>query len=315
MDVNKTLMTTDFYQQVRRLLRHGYTLEDNIRFISPLSLQSVSRGQCEVNKVSEARLEIEVSSEGLTGALGALPTAYTEWLIERFYRYGDKSAKDFLDIFSHRLHQLRYQSWLHSHYYARAEFESVIPLSREIAALSGTLHQLPVLRSQRNAFLSAGPVRSMTGLEQWLGLFLGVGVAITPFRGSWRQADVALRARAGLHSLTLGMAPMLGQAYHDIQSGFTLAIGPVTQADVERFLPDGPLFRAIRARIEGWLGQGLDMVVDLLIDSTTSVPTPLGEAKLGFDTCLGREVAATRGWRNLRIADSFMEEDLCKHIS
>jgi len=306
MDVMLSAKRMNFYQRVRGLLRQGYSLENELRFISPLSLESYENNTSEVRESTPGHFEIEVANDGLTGVSGALPVAYTEWLIERFYRYGDTSAKDFLDIFTHRLQSLRYRSWLYSHAYARAEYEGVYPLAREIASLSGTLHQSGLLQSQRHAFLPGLGVRSMKGLEQWLALFIGSGVSITPFHGCWRQVDTGMQARVGGHSLTLGMAPMLGQMYHDIQSGFSLSIGPIRQADIDNFLPGKPFFKTIQQRVEAWLGPGLDMVVELLIDAKDSTPLILGTSRLGFDCCLSQ--SAPGKLRTMRIADVSTKE-------
>ncbi|MGG9016259.1 type VI secretion system baseplate subunit TssG, partial [Escherichia coli] len=52
---------------------------------------------------------------GLTGAAGALPVAYTEWLIEKKLRYNDYAPKAFMDMFDHRMYCLSSLSWQKMH--------------------------------------------------------------------------------------------------------------------------------------------------------------------------------------------------------
>ena len=141
-----------FYQQVRlllRKLRDGRTtdatlLDEQVEFISTLSLDA-PHGEVENLRQETPCSPIEVRAwhNGLTGAMGALPTAYSEWLIARQYRYGERSAKAFLDMFGHRLYCLDYLAWQKHHLYARAEAEAQPPLQTAIMALSGLLMSRP----------------------------------------------------------------------------------------------------------------------------------------------------------------------------
>jgi len=67
--------------------------------------------------------EVIVAFMGLTGPVGALPRFYTDQLLERA-RVKDRTLRDFLDQFNHRLISLFYRAWEKSRFwtgYERAE--------------------------------------------------------------------------------------------------------------------------------------------------------------------------------------------------
>ncbi|SPP32138.1 hypothetical protein ARAF_2031 [Arsenophonus endosymbiont of Aleurodicus floccissimus] len=120
MAMTFSLLGGSFYQNARRLLRKGFRKgrqvsvpDDVVRFESVLTLDAPER-EVESFTVDERTAEattycMAVNHFGLLGTHGALPLRYTEWLIDRRYRYNDDSAKAFLDVFNHRLLSLRFQ--------------------------------------------------------------------------------------------------------------------------------------------------------------------------------------------------------------
>ena len=301
MDLSKILSPHNFFQQVRLMLRrltrqqgkdNTQVLEEQLSFISPLSLDAPKGEVTSVMPLDEQRWQIEVAAHGLTGALGALPTVYTEWMIERYYRHGDKTAKAFLDIFTHRLHSLRYLAWQKYHYYAMAEFSANRPLSQAIRALSGMTNGIPSQQQEQFADLFAHSVRSLLNMETWLKHRFSVVAKVTPFTGGWQVMDHALCCRLGDPSQTLAAAPMLGSVYWDRQSHFTVTLGPVPMKDAALFLPKGKHYQNLWSHIREYVGQGLDFDIDLLIESKSNVMTPLGGGRLGLDICLGHSKGA-----------------------
>lgn len=296
MDLSKALSKHNFFQQVRVMLlklkksgsmKSRQVLEDQLYFVSPLSLEA-QRGEVgPIKSLANNRWQVQVSSHGLTGAMGALPTTYTEWLIERYYRYGDTAAKAFFDIFNHRLQCLRYLAWLKYHFYAQAEFEVTMPLSSAIRGLSGFKEGEPSLQKERVATLFAHPVRTMVNLETWLKTLYGVPVTITPFTGGWRKMAPSLCSRLGEQGRTLGDAPMIGSVYWDRQSHFTVTVGPILMPTACQFLPEGPSFASLLRHIQEFVGAGLDFDIDLLIQHAGTPRSSLGTGRLGLDICLG----------------------------
>lgn len=301
MDLKPHYSRHIFFQQVRVMLQKlsrqkklppEQILEDHLRFISPLSLNAGEGEIGEICLTQEQQWQVEVFASGLTGAMGALPTAYTEWLIGRYYRYGDTAGKAFLDIFNHRLHSLRFLSWQKYHYYAAGEFMGSPPLSQAIRALAGVLQQSTVFQQEKFAGLLVHPVRSLVNLEIWLQQHFAVPARIIPFTGSWKRVDRTLCCRLGDPQQSLGAAPMLGSVYRDIQSNFNLTLGPVKHDDASLFLPEGRYYNQLWQQIRDYVGIGLDFEIDLLIDNAQSTTAVLGLGILGLDICLAQRYPA-----------------------
>ena len=296
MDLITLFSPHNFFQQVRTMLRllsrkqktdSKSVLEEQIQFVSPLSLDAPQGEIGSVIRRGRNRWQVEVAAHGLTGALGALPTVYTEWLIERHYRYGDITGKAFLDIFNHRLHTLRYLAWQKYHYYAMAEFSASRPLSEAIRAFAGVIHSVDSFQQESFADLFAHPVRSMLNLETWLKHTFAVRAKIKPFTGEWRAMAPEFCCCLDHSSQKLGSAPMVGSVYWDKQSHFTVTLGPMQFQDAGLFLPQGKHYKKLWSQIRDYVGAGLDFDIDLLIKNTSSGITALGAGQLGLDICLG----------------------------
>jgi type VI secretion system protein ImpH len=291
MDLTRITSRFNFYQQVRSLLRKlrdGNTtaaqiLDNKLHFVSTLSLDAPDGQITSIEQeIPEGPLNITVWNNGLTGAMGALPTVYGEWLIERHYRYGDRSAKAFLDIFGHRLYCL----------YAHAESESEPPLKQATLAFAGLLISSSVFNEENYAHLFSSPVRSLVNLEVWLSHYYGTSVHIEPFTGRWKTVDETEHCQLGKQEQPLGIAPMIGRVRWEVQSHFDVTLGPIEQDKSQHFLPQGKFYQEVWARIREYVGPGLDFKVYLSITSENSSPSPLGEGQLGQHISIGRRASS-----------------------
>lgn len=314
MDLNHCGNRKNFFNQVRQILKtvsrqyqgdKEKLLDEKIQFVSPLSLDAPKGDVGEISLTSDKRWRVNVWSRGLTGALGALPTVYTEWLIERYYRYGDRAGKAFLDIFTHRLQCLRFLAWERYHYYAQAELREEMPLAEATQALCGVLHEQSSFSDGRYASLLAPAVRSMVNLESLLHHALTVPVSIRPFSRRWQRADPALCCQLGNAVYPLGYAPMLGSTRWEHQNCFLLTLGPLTQQQALRFFPGEKDYSRLCVQLREYLGPGLDFEIDICIDNHSSPLKPLAESQLGRDACLGRD--HTRSSRTLRLSKELTE--------
>lgn len=285
-----------FYQQIRlllRKLRDGHTtdaalLDEKLRLTSTLSLDA-PHGQVESLRqdAPDAPLQMTAWYNGLTGAMGALPTAYSEWLIERQYRYSDRSAKAFLDLFDHRLYCLSYLAWQKYHLCAQAESDGQPPLQTAILALSGLLMSTPSPAIAQHAPLFASSVRSMINLERWLCALFGVPAQIIPFTGGWRSVAVDECCQLGNPKQILGIAPMVGRARLEVHAHFDVVLGPMSPETSRRFTPPGRDGRDLWLCVRDYIGPVVDFSVSLIISSAGLAPRPLGMSVLGLDLCLG----------------------------
>lgn len=302
MDLTRITSRFNFYQQVRTLLhklRGGKTatadiLDTKLQLVSALSLEAQSGQIASIEQEMPGDpLRITVWQNGLTGAQGALPTAYTEWMIERQYRYGDHSAKAFLDMYGHRLYCLDYLAWQKNHLYALAESETQLPLQQATLALTGLLTSMSVSGGENYAHLFSSPVRSLVNLEVWLSHYYGVPVHITPFTGGWKTVDESEYCQLGKPGQTLEVAPMIGRVRWEVQSHFDVTFGPMEQERSQHFIPQGKFYQEIWARIREYVGPGLDFSIHLNISSGNSPPAPLGDGRLGLDICIGHRDPAS----------------------
>lgn len=285
-----------FYQQVRLLLRRlrprslrdlEPTLGKHFSFTSPVTLDAPESEVGKVEAINDSLWEIETLTHGMTGVHGALPTAYTEWIIHRYYRYGDQSARAFLDIFNNRMQSLRYRAWLKYHYYALAEVSEELPLSKALYALAGVSDSSDTFQDTSSLAIFAHPVRTMMRLEIWLKWLFNAEIRIIPFVQCWQPVPIEQQCRLGSLSLCLGQAPVIGHVYRDIQSRFRIIIGPLSAGDAARFLPDGPDYLRLWRRIYDYVGSSLEFDGELQISHSKETIKPVGRGILGLNLCLG----------------------------
>ncbi|SUY92965.1 Uncharacterized protein conserved in bacteria [Buttiauxella agrestis] len=296
MDLTRITSRFNFYQQLRTLLRKlrdGKTpepevLNSKLKLISSLSMETPQGQIASIRQdTSEDPLSITLWQNGLTGAMGALPNAYSEWMIERHYRYGDHGAKDFLDIFGHRLYCLDYLAWQKNHLYAHAESDQPPPLKQATLALSGLLTSPSMFGGETYAHLFAAPVRSLVNLEVWLSHYYGVPARINPFTGCWKIIDDTEICRLGQPVQTLETAPMIGRARWEVQSHFDVTFGPMEQVMSHHFIPQGKFYQGLWSRIREYVGPGLDFTVHLNVSNRNQSLVPLGTGQLGLNMCIG----------------------------
>lgn len=302
MDLTRITSRFNFYQQIRTLLqklRGGKTetadiLDTQLRLVASLSLEAPCGQIASIeHEMPCDSLRITVWQNGLTGAQGALPTAYTEWMIERQYRYGDHSAKAFLDIFGHRLYCLDYLAWQKNHLYALAESETQLPLKQATLALTGLLTSMSVSGGEHYAHLLSSPVRSLVNLELWLSHYYGVPAHIKPFTGGWKAVAETERCQLGRVDQPLEIAPMIGRVRWEVQSHFDVTFGPMDQERSQHFIAQGKFYREIWARVREYVGPGLDFSIHLSISSHSTPPAALGVGRLGLDMCIGHRKPGT----------------------
>lgn len=301
-----SLLGGSFYQNVRRLLnkclRKGRQVsvpDDVVRFESVLTLDAPER-EVESLSVDEPTTEettycMAVNHFGLLGTHGALPLRYTEWLIDRRYRYGDDSAKAFLDVFNHRLLSLRFQAWQKYRLYVNAELNTKRQLPAVIAAVTGlSAEQMACLPAADMSGLLSTSVRSLVNLERLLQREFQLAVKIQPFYGRWQK--VVSEYQAILGGCRLGAAPVIGQYFWDIQSHFLIQFTCSTPQQWEKFLSNSDVYSQLNQRVALFTGGILSFSLELLVAFKGTGITLDGQFNLGKHGYLGNEArsAATR---------------------
>ena len=133
---------------------------------------------------------MRVNFMGLTGPSGVLPLVYSELVIDRL-RERDRTLRDFLDIFNHRMISLFYQAWEKYRFFVPYERGERDRFSHHVLALLGLGHARaagPAGRSRRFAVVLQRPALAARAL--------GDGPA-PGARGLFRRAggDRAVRGR------------------------------------------------------------------------------------------------------------------------
>lgn len=287
-----------FYQQIRILLRKwrnektqdASLLNENMQIVSALSLEAPQGEIVRLEQATpDAPVRVTAWRNGLTGAMGALPVAYSEWMTERLYRYSDQSAKAFIDIFGHRLYCLDYLAWQKNHLYALTESQFQPPLQTIVFALTGQLTTADKSGLGSPAPLFSSSVLSLVNLECWLEQKFGIPAIITPFTGGWCDVPDADRCLLGGTQQSLGMAPMIGNQRLERDSHFDVLLGPMSSIQSRRFLPENHDWQVLQDCIRNYVGPAINFSIQLSVSNTDEPPCSSDRRALGRGLCLGTE--------------------------
>ena len=296
-----------FFQAVR-LLRRASSFNGNneseqnhnlVRFKSRLSLESpsaeihdLSGPVLESNKKGPRKpLSMVVNFLGLTGSSGALPSSYTEFLIERKIKYRDHALRDFLDIFNHRFVDLFYKSWAKHRLYVDWEENQKDGVVRNVLDLLG--FGTDNLREKLNvenvgvsdlsiAYYSGimiGDTRTADGLSSIIQDQFGIKNEVLQFRGQWVKIPEAQCTSLGEHENVLGEGSMLGVMYWDQQSSFRVRLGPLTKTEFESMLPNKKRFERLSSFISFYVGPTLDFDIQVVLARDDAPVCTLGGEK------------------------------------
>jgi type VI secretion system protein ImpH len=287
--------------------------EEAVRFATHLSLMFPPSEIHEITdesddpksgQVSPSRMT--VSFMGLTGPLGVLPRHYTEFLIQRAGQK-DFAARDFFDLFTHRLVSFFYRAW--EKYRCAIGFERAARQGAHVDHFTEVLYSLAGLGpealrrrvSSRGrpllsyAGLLAQRPHSAAGLAGILRDHLGAPVTIAQFVGRWMslsREDWTCLGSQGSNNNMLGAGAMLGQTVWETQSKFQVLIGPLTYQQYRRFLPGGSALQSARELTRFMASPELEFEIRLSL-SASEVPCCRlgtegeGRTQLGWSTWLG----------------------------
>lgn len=230
-------------------------------------------------------LSLTVGFMGLTGPSGALPTSYTELLIERRNFYRDTAAHRFFDVFTHRAVSLFYEAWRKHRFYLAYEAGDRDRFTRNVLDLVGMgltplqsrLQQagggIPdVFLTHYAGLLSQKPV-SAINLAALLRGYFKVDAEVEQFVGQWIGVPQAEQTCLGQHSCKLGEDAFAGERIWDRQTKICVKLGPLSDAEFADFLPGQPGAIAMTELVQFCVGQSLACDVTLRLNKKC-VPTP-----------------------------------------
>jgi type VI secretion system protein ImpH len=233
---------------------------------------------------------LEVAFMSLTGSEGTLPAPYCELVLERSRAEGmpgapsgpDDDARDFLDIFNHRLISLFYRGRKKHRVALGAGGEQVALLERLLFQLIGFNEGVAVRDLYREdsrvpvqprvllryAGMLAGGQRSMAGLQAMLTDALGAPVRGAPAPGRWlpleERFQTALGGRLGRNH-ALGVDTVLGGRAWDASGAIALEIGPLDVAQFRALQPGGSRYELLVFMTRFYLREDLDVEVKLTL--------------------------------------------------
>ncbi|HUI79844.1 MAG TPA: type VI secretion system baseplate subunit TssG [Bryobacteraceae bacterium] len=238
--------------------------------------------------------KMTVNFFGLDGALGVLPTRYTETVLERLYA-GDTTLRDFLDLLNHRMISLLYRAWEKYRFPVTYERERQDRFTGYLFDLIGLgskgLEDRQPIADQSLVYytgLLAQCPRSATAFRLILCHFFQVPVEIVEFAGAWRRLDASSQTQlnegfSSTEQLGIGMA--LGDEVWDQQSVVRVRLGPLTRAQYAEFLPAGRAHGPLKAVARFFCGCDLDVELQLVLQREEAPRFGLGDGtapKLGW---------------------------------
>ncbi|MBX9348152.1 type VI secretion system baseplate subunit TssG [Chromobacterium vaccinii] len=250
---------------------------------------------------SDASDEMTISFLGLTGPSGALPTAYTELLLERRLRHRDDTMHAFFDLFSHRAASMFFDAWCKYRSWINVEAGERDGFTRNLLDLGGV--GLSQLRQQMGpgaeldermfvyyaGLLSQKPLSAQSLLTLVEGFF-GVDASLEQFAGQWLQVPQGEQSQLGMDGCELGLSAFAGERIWDRQTKLKLRLGPLRREQFNALQPHAAGAQALRALMKFALGHGLAAEVCLVLDERDVQPAALGSAtlSLGGDSWMGR---------------------------
>jgi type VI secretion system protein ImpH len=251
-----------------------------------------------------APTEMTVNILGLTGPNGPLPQHVTEQVIEQLGR-GKRGARDFLDVFNHRLISLLYRA--HKKY--RPQLDPRGPAHGRVSTVLFSLLGMgfPELRRRlglddRSLLAYTGFFvnrhRPVVGLERVVRHCFGVEAKVDPFHGRWQSIEREDRTRIGIsgRNRRLGLDTVLGGRYWDQAASFEVKLGPMPFAKFRSFLRSGEAFAPLAALVRFYAREELDFTFRLSLPKREIPPLRLTRqrangALLGWTSWLRDETA------------------------
>lgn len=268
-----------------------------VRFRAAMSLAFPA---AEIETLSDdgaAPQAMSVTFLGLSGPSTVLPLHYAV-AVWREFRNRNTALRDFFDLFNDRLIAFFYRAW--------AKYRVPISVERAVVkgddAISETLRGLIGFGTDHlsgrvaigehtllhySGFLSHFP-RNAASLESMLCDYFRLPIRVVPFDGRWLALPRDQRTQLSTFGsfATLSSDAVIGESYWDVESSFTIEIGPVDYAAFVSFMPSSDNLRRLAQltmlyvspelglRVELCLQR--DEVPSLQLDGGGQVPPQLG---------------------------------------
>jgi type VI secretion system protein ImpH len=231
---------------------------------------------------------ISVTFIGLTGASGVLPQHYSAALWREF-RNRNSALRDFFDLFNDRLIGFFYRAW--------AKYR--IPIAIERGAIGGLDGASEAMRAliglgtehlsgragvpehallHYSGLLSHFP-RNAVSLEHLLSDYFRLPIRVVPFDGRWLSlpkdqcSRISANDRDPGHFCRLSVDAVVGESYWDVESSFTVEIGPIDYVAFTSLMPNGTALQRLANLARLYINPELAIRVELCL-RREEVPLP-----------------------------------------
>ena len=259
-----------------------------VRFSSVPTLSFPASEIQDLQRGEDGQPKLAVNFMGLSAAVGVLPHAYTEFLMERA-RAKDRGPGDFFDIFNHRMVSLFYRGWQKYRFYIAYERTGAgddqisatlldliglgtDSLARRMSIEDEACLYYTGLLSQRRP--------TAQGLKQLLEDYFDVPVHLEQFTGTWRRLPPDNRTYlrdSGAFCERLGMGTIVGDEAWDQHGTVTISLGPMVFDRFQEFLPGERASVELRDWLRLYTNREFDFVIRLILERDEVPRMELGE--------------------------------------
>lgn len=294
-----------FFQVMRllRLLLQGLrspeeknsVVEEYVRIRPELSLSFPPADVAKIEEIEGEKPLFSVTATllGLYGSSSPLPTFYTEDLLDEAAE--DLSvARDFIDIFNHRLYLLLFRCWVKYRLFLQVIEENNPEVLGKLFCLIGLGEE--VLRENlpeaycliRYTGLFTQFPKSAQGLQTLLHDALGkIPVRVIPCIKRTVKIPLDQRLHLGKSGCRLGEESFLGEEIDDRMGKFRLQIGPLNSNSFHRLLPGSPDHHKLAFLTKFYLLDRFEFDIELVLAEREAKTVSLGGShwsRLGLDT-------------------------------
>lgn len=244
-------------------------------------IQSVTNGKTQENEV-----QIKTNLMNIGGPFGPLPMPYSQLVLERYNRK-DRGITHFFNNFQHRIVSLLYRVLRHhrpamdgatieSEKFAKIALSFLGFRNRELKNRTALPDKAVIGFS--SLFLSGS--KSIVGLEALLSAYFKQKFKIKPFVGKWNHIPNRYQTKVGVNGLnnSLGSTFVIGKRAWLDQSHFVIAIQSLTLNRFKEFLPDGSAYKSLKNLVKLYIGDELDVSLELNLRITEVPQTHLGDS-------------------------------------
>jgi type VI secretion system protein ImpH len=244
-----------------------------------------------------SRFRVDVNFMGLYGPSSPLPTHFSEHFLWAPDSDDGDGARDFVDLFHHRMISYVFRAWLKYRYSEQFDAVALDDFSRRMLCLIGVGTPgmeagsgLPLLPLLRTAGLLGDRHRSAIGLERFLRDHFGIpSIRIEPCIEHHARVPSTQAMRLGRPTARLGDTAVLGEYVIDRAGRFRIVLGPIDLVSARRFLPGSDELPRLVKLTRLYVRDPLDFELQIRIPAGQIAPlrlTPRAQLGLGHLTWL-----------------------------